>query len=187
MIAPIRPSPLQRGRGSSPEASGERGLQGIEDAGQHSLFVVENVIVPEAEDAKALSLQIGVTLRIAFALAVLPPIRFDDQPSRRAGKIDDVAVNRQLALELVAGETLCAQDLPESVLGRRWLCPHLLGTFAHDLLPAPLPASATLRLSLPRRGGRGWVRVSIPSPLQRGTVDSRGARTGSGARHWRSP
>src|SRR5256885_6369079 len=111
MIAPIRPSPLQRGRGSSPEASGERGLQGIEDAGQHSLFVVENVVVPEGEDAKALSLQIGVTLRIVFALAVLPPIRFNDQPLRGADKIDDVVIDRELALELVAGETLCAQKI----------------------------------------------------------------------------
>src|SRR4051812_31938533 len=98
---------------------------------------------------------------------MLRAVSFDHQPPSGTGEIHNVAIDRELALELEAGEPLGTKDLPEAMLGRRWLCAHLLGTFAQDLLPAPLPASATLRLSLPRRGGRGWVRVSIPSPLQR--------------------
>src|SRR6266571_5241474 len=103
MIAPIHPSPLQRGRVDSPQASGERGLQSIQDARQYTLFIVENVVVPEAKDAEAMSLQIGVTLRIVFALAVLPAISLDDQPTSRASEVDDVTVDRKLALELEAG------------------------------------------------------------------------------------
>src|SRR5947209_20489358 len=40
-----------RGRGV-----GERGLQSIQDAREHALFIVENVTVPNAQDTKALCL-----------------------------------------------------------------------------------------------------------------------------------
>src|SRR5438874_12444324 len=129
MMAPICPSPLQRGRGSSPQASGERGLQGIENARQHPLFIVEDVGVPEARDSEALRFQIGVATGIACASGVLAAVSLDDQPPLETNEIDYVVVDRQLSLELEAGETLRAEDLPEAEFSRGGLAAHLLRTF----------------------------------------------------------
>ena len=152
MVAPIRPSPLQRGRGSSPQASGERGLQGIQDARQHALFIVENVVVPESKDAEPLRAQISITASVAGTFGMMTPVSFDDEPVLQAHKIDNVMVDRHLALELERRETLCAEDLPQPMFGLGRRAAHLFRTFAQHLLPVPLPAAS--RLSLPRGGGR---------------------------------
>src|SRR5437879_5233928 len=99
MMTPICPSPLQRGRGSSLQASGERGLQGTENARQHPLFIVEDVGVPEAQDSEALRFQIGIATSIARASSVLTAVSLDDQPPLEANEIDYVVVDTQLTLE----------------------------------------------------------------------------------------
>ena len=124
MVAPIRPSPLQRGRGSSPQASGERGLQGIQDARQHALFIVENVVVPESKDAERLRAQISITASVAGTFGMMTPVSFDDEPVLQAHKIDNVMVDRQLSLELEASQPLRAQNLPEPMLRLRGSAAH---------------------------------------------------------------
>ena len=124
MVAPIRPSPLQRGRGSSPQASGERGLQGSQDARQHALFIVENVVVPESKDAEPLRAQISITASVAGTFGMMTPVSFDDEPVLQAHKIDNVMVDRQLSLELEASQPLRAQNLPEPMLRLRGSAAH---------------------------------------------------------------
>jgi hypothetical protein len=116
-------------------------------------LIFEDVVVPETQHAEALCRQMGIAFQITGIIVVLPAVGLDDQSPCQTNEIDDVAVDRQLALELVAGEAFRAEDLPQAVLSRRRLRAHLLRTFAQQLLSAPLPAAS--RLSLPRRGGRG--------------------------------
>src|SRR3954451_8664624 len=117
MVAPIRPSPLQRGRDSPLQAGRERGRQSIEDARQHALFILEDVLVPEAQHAKALRIQISIAFRVIFILGMLSAVSLDDQPTLRAHEIGNVAIDRQLALEFVAGKSLRTENLPKPMFG----------------------------------------------------------------------
>ena len=77
MVAPIGPSPLQRGRDSPLQAGRERGRQSVQDARQHSLFIVEDVVVPEAQDTKAVPHQIAITLLVIRAFRMLAAVSLD--------------------------------------------------------------------------------------------------------------
>ena len=56
--------------------------------------------------------QVRIAMPVVLAFGMLPPVSLDDQSSRWARKVNDVIVDRQLALELMAGEALRAKDLP---------------------------------------------------------------------------
>jgi hypothetical protein len=81
---------------------GERGCQRIEDGQQDALFIVEDVVVPEAEDAEALAGQICVSPSVGV-IAMLASIHLHDQAVPQTREIDDIAVDWELPLELVAG------------------------------------------------------------------------------------
>lgn len=71
--------------------------EGLGDGSQHSLTVRKNLIVPEAEDAPSLPLQLAVAQLMVAGAPVLATIGFDDQAPFNASEIDDVGRNRELA------------------------------------------------------------------------------------------
>jgi hypothetical protein len=95
-------------------SAGERGCESIQNSGLHALFVLQNVIVPEAQDAKTLPLEIGIAATIVRVFAVLATIDFDDQSLSQTYEIDDVMIDRQVSFELISGKTLRSQDLPQA-------------------------------------------------------------------------
>ena len=97
-----------RGRGV-----GERGQSG-KDRAQDSLFVGENIGVPEANYTPALARQPAIPRGVISAFVVLPPIRFDDQLRDETGEVDDVAANWVLA-EFPALEPFGSKQLPEAL------------------------------------------------------------------------
>lgn len=56
---------------------------------QYAIRIFKNVVVPEAENAEAASLQILVAHLISFVLGVLASIRFDDEHMLEGDEIDD--------------------------------------------------------------------------------------------------
>jgi len=98
-----------RGRGV-----GERGQSG-KDRAQDSLFVGENIGVPEANYTPALAGQPAIARGVISAFVVLPPIRFDDQLRDGTGEVDDGAANLVLAAESPALEPFGSKQLPETL------------------------------------------------------------------------
>jgi hypothetical protein len=92
----------------------------------------EDVAVPDAEEAEALRLKVGITDRVAAALGMLRTIGFDDELFRKADKVDDVGTNRDLAAELELNEATVSQEIPKTMLCFSGLVPHSLGESAQD-------------------------------------------------------
>jgi hypothetical protein len=83
----------------------------LQNTQQNPLFIVEDIVVPETQKAKALALQVRITAGIGFA-AMLPAVRLYDQPMPKADEVDDEAVNWDLALEFVSRQSLPTQHPP---------------------------------------------------------------------------
>ena len=130
----------------------------------------DDVVVPDAEKAEALSLKIGITDRVATALGMLGTIGFDDELFRKADKVDNVGTNRDLAAELELNEATVSQEIPKTMLCFSGRVPHSLGESAQDrrLVRSPVAPCSP--------GNRG--------PLIRpsGTFSLKGRR-GSGVQH----
>jgi hypothetical protein len=91
-------------------------LQCLDNGQQDTVHVGQHVVVPEAQNPVAFTLQPGRALAILRAVnrvGVLAPVEFDDQPALQAGEIDDVGTARHRALEFAAGELAITQACPE--------------------------------------------------------------------------
>src|SRR5579872_6761526 len=106
MVAPLRPSRLERGRRSSPQASGERGLQGVENACQHPLFILENVGLAKADARKSLRRQMNLAAGLCGTLCMLCAIALDNETTAQAKKIANVMIDSKLPLEPISSERL---------------------------------------------------------------------------------
>src|ERR1700741_5040492 len=71
-----------------------------------------DVVVPEAEQAKALCFKIGGTRGVGFR-TVLAAIELDDQTRVNTEEIDDKRPDRRLPAELEAVEPAVAHRIPE--------------------------------------------------------------------------
>lgn len=82
---------------------------GFEDA----FGVVEDVAVPEAQDAKALAFEPVCAFRVVQRpLRMLATVNFDNEPMLKADKVDDIRADRRLAAEATAIELTEAQMAP---------------------------------------------------------------------------
>src|SRR5579885_2721769 len=79
--------------------------------------VLEDVGVPETQDAPAVRLQPSGAARIALALRVLSAVGLDDEAMLDAGEVRDEGTERMLAAELVADEAAVPETGPEPALG----------------------------------------------------------------------
>jgi hypothetical protein len=87
---------------------------------QNVIRASQRFVVPEAQDAESSALQPTRSLGIGDGereIGVLSSIEFHDQPMLEANEIDDVDLDRLLALELVAKQASCTQSAPQHCLG----------------------------------------------------------------------
>ena len=102
------PSPHRFGCGLTPLSHqlplpGGVMTQGGKDALQDSEAVLEDFVVPEAQDFVALLSQERITFLVVGVLVrMLTAVEFDEQFVGHAGEIDDVRAYRLLAAEFVA-------------------------------------------------------------------------------------
>ena len=110
--------------GRAPLPSRERGwgegansFQGGKNRLQNSLRIPQNLVIPEAQDAKPLGNQPGIAFRIVSRFVMLPTIRLNDQSCSQIDEISNVRAYRLLSLELAAGQAMPAQVPPEQPFG----------------------------------------------------------------------
>src|SRR4051812_45779880 len=88
----------------------------LSDRFQHAIGVGEDIVVPEAEDPVAVFFDDlgagGVPLRIMLA-----PVEFESQSRRSAGEVRDVAIDLELADEILPFESAGAKIIPEALFG----------------------------------------------------------------------
>jgi hypothetical protein len=85
--------------------------QSIGHAFQHTGTICKDIIVPEAQDNKALLTQPFVTNLIMphGSRTVLATINLDDQSSLEADKVNNVSANRELSSERDALKSMCPE------------------------------------------------------------------------------
>lgn len=154
-----------------PPISGDQELlaDGFEDA----VGIAQHVVVPEAQYPIAVGLDDLGPRRIPHRI-VLTPVKLDRQPRRAAGEVGDVAVDLELADELLAFEATRAEVVPEALLGFGLVGAKLAGDRSQAFpcqLRAPSPNPLPVGERAVRRRG-----PSTPSPR-------RGKGWGEGARH----
>jgi hypothetical protein len=89
--------------------------QGLRDACQHPLKILQYLVVPESDDLKSVSLETRGASRVLASfviIGVLAAINFDDEPALQATEIDDVIADRVLAAKLCAFEAFRTKVLP---------------------------------------------------------------------------
>ena len=94
---------------------GERGSelgQRVENARQYALGIVQDIVVPEPQDAEALLSQSSITLGIALAGVMLAAIGLDDQLGAKMDEIDDIGAEGLLAAKLLARQAMTAEMAP---------------------------------------------------------------------------
>ena len=127
----------------------ERGIDGAHD----TFDVLQNVVVPEAENLKPIAGQTQITLTVGGCIRlfiVLAAVDFDHKTSRVAGKINDHPVDRNLTTKMHrASYSGAAKARAFSPPQSRWI-----GGGAHADLPShhPTPPAIGGRPS-PSRGG----------------------------------
>ena len=139
-------------------------IQGGINILQHPEAVLEDFVVPEAEDCVALLSQERITfLVVGMLFRMLTAVEFDEQFLRHAGEIDDVRAYRLLAAEFVAVELFVAQVVPEEAFGigpgfseGLGVLEGLLGVLTFDFPPpAHLRARALVSPTPPQGGSDG--------------------------------
>src|ERR1043166_9609135 len=112
---------------SSPLPGGERDrvrgflwvpIDHIQNFFQHSLRILQDVIVPEPQHQVAHRLQNDRAVCF-ISCRVLAPIEFDDQLCLGTAKIDDILVDRHLPFKFQTVEATIAHAEPEDALGVR--------------------------------------------------------------------
>jgi hypothetical protein len=122
--------------------SGTRGSfqEPLQDHFANAFDVGENIIIPEAEDLKAVPMQKGVAGDVRRGTRVLSTIDLDRKPQLHAGEIDDIRSDRMLAADFGRGELPAAQAPPQQALGIGHVaaqapgCPYFLA-LAHPCAP----------------------------------------------------
>jgi hypothetical protein len=80
----------------------------------NALSVLHNVMVPEAEDAKAFAFQERCSGYIRFTFSVLSPIDFDDELGLETREVHDVRTNWGLAPKPMPVDLFATQARPEA-------------------------------------------------------------------------
>ena len=92
--------------------------QRLDDGLQHSRGVRKDLVVPEAQNAPALPLQLAVAQVMIGGAGMLAAIGLDDQPRFNADEIDDVGWDGEVAAKMTA-QLPPPQATPKNPLGVR--------------------------------------------------------------------
>src|SRR5258708_1973372 len=131
----------------------------------NAIRILQDLVVPEAEDAEALPLQKGCSDHVGCAFRVLPAVDFDDKARFQTNEVGDVLVDRDLAAKSMSIELLSAQSRPELRFTVGWIAAELsTDTTCHDLSRLYPPSPTTPPPPPPPPpGGEGLTTLS-PSP-----------------------
>jgi hypothetical protein len=134
---------------TQPSPSRERAIAGdgqlAANSFEHSVGVLQHIVVPEADDAVAEALDGRGAGRIDLQ-GMLPAVEFDRQPRVAAGEICDMGPERELADELGAVQLTAAKMASQTLFGIGAVPPQLARGWRQFLachggtpLPNPLP------------------------------------------------
>ena len=127
-------------------------LYGIEDSLCNCLGIRQNVVVPESQDAIALSLQPpGTLFVVGDLLRMLATIHFDNHSAFKTHKIHDERAKRLLAAKFYCGDLSPLELLPETPFCVRQVFAQL--SRVPGIHP-PIPA-------FPRKGGRSSLQQNL--------------------------
>ncbi len=84
---------------------------------QNAIEMVDDIVVPESDDAIAATMQINCTAFVIQTVGVLTSVDFDDEPQFVARKIREEGTDRRLSTKMMRLERLMAQMLPKLFLG----------------------------------------------------------------------
>lgn len=85
---------------------------------QNTFEVLEDVVVPEPDDAKSVRFEPCSSLGVGFgALSMLSAVDFDDEALAQGTEIDDVTTEGMLAAKPYASDLAPSNGPPEATLG----------------------------------------------------------------------
>ena len=86
----------------------------LEDCIQHRLRPMQDIGIPEPQDAKPIGSQEVVSLDVVRRIVgVLAAVEFDDEPGFQTGEVTDVAADGPLPAEAEIAEAIQSQVTPE--------------------------------------------------------------------------
>ena len=86
---------------------------------ENTIQILNNIIVPEADNTITESAQLAVALPVFGAFRVLAAVEFDNQTPLAANKIDVVSIDRFLADEFKATQLPASKVCPQRELRGR--------------------------------------------------------------------
>ena len=86
--------------------------------GDHPLGVRQHIVVPESQHFPTQTLEI-FRASIVVGVAMLPPVRFDNQPAVYTGEVGDKWTDGDLASEFETAKLAAPQPGPKPTLGIR--------------------------------------------------------------------
>ena len=119
--------------------------QGVFDARQDTVDIVEDVVVPESQDAKALAFQpSGAGLVPTLLVRVLSAIQFDDKAFGETDEVDDIVSDRCLPPELTVLNLPASKAPPGPFLSFGEVLSEVSGTAGIHAtsLPRPMAGAA---------------------------------------------
>jgi hypothetical protein len=104
--------------------------QSLQQIGQHTFGIFQDVVVPVSHHVKAVGFQRGFARLVGKGVDVLSAIDFNDELSVEADEIEDVALEWHLPAEFDSVEAPVAQQEPQLPLGIGRVAPHRAGMTA---------------------------------------------------------
>jgi hypothetical protein len=117
------------------------------DDREDTLGALDDVVVPEAQDAEATRAKEGITVAVVGNLRCMAvSVRLDDQLAVDAGEVGVVGTYGMLPAEVVAALTEAVEDGPQLALGLGRVAAELAGAFGGRFVlrcvttPTPVPS-----------------------------------------------
>ena len=149
----MRGFPSPRSRWGGVRGGGRRRFQSLVDRLQNTIDIFQNLIIPEAQHAIALRVEIRVTRCISGqmrCLIMLPAVDLNDEPCLVASKICEIRSDRCLATEMRLRQGQPFQVTPKFLFGVRnfaakspgaWHAHIARSCLLHPPTPDPSPPS----------------------------------------------
>jgi hypothetical protein len=96
---------------------GETAVKGSENRFANRSSLLQDVVIPEAEDRVALRTHEFVAVAVIGAVGVLGAVYFDDERLFTATKISEISADRELTREFIAAKLSALQFEPQHRLG----------------------------------------------------------------------
>jgi len=104
----------------------------LEDRIQHRLRPMQDIGIPEPQDAKPIGSQEVVSLDVVRRIVgVLAAVEFNDEPGFHASEVADVRTDGPLPAEAEIAEAVQSQVTPEQTLGISRILAQMTDQFIH--------------------------------------------------------